>query len=130
LFELATGSSRVSASDSSRPVVKVASLDHELVLRRHAVGLRSQHGNMDETTVGNGKSFIICTVFDSFMQAGTKSSLKSNYVHVHVQDSHTVCVCQRRRISFICNDEKINQLHLYKLLSHVVYMYSSSCMLL
>ena len=59
LFELLAGSSRVSVSDSSRPVIKVASLDHELVLRRHAVGLRSQHGNMDETIVGNGKSFII-----------------------------------------------------------------------
>lgn len=48
-----TGSSRAPVNDSSRPLVKVASLDHDLVLRRHAAGLRSQHSNMDDTIVVN-----------------------------------------------------------------------------
>lgn len=47
------GSSRVSVGESSRSVVKGASLDHELVLRRHAASLRSQNVNMDDTIVVN-----------------------------------------------------------------------------
>lgn len=57
LFELLTvGSSRVSVGESSRPVTKGASLDHELVLRRHAASLRSQNSNLDDTIIiVNGK---------------------------------------------------------------------------
>lgn len=65
LFELVTGSSRVSVGESSRPVIKGASLDHELVLRRHATSLRSQNGNMDDTIVMNGKCFIMLISFES-----------------------------------------------------------------
>jgi len=62
LSKLATGSSRVSVGESSRSVVKGASLDHELVLRRHAASLRSQNGNVDDTIVVNGKPFFIINV--------------------------------------------------------------------
>ena len=65
MFKLATGSSRVSVGESSRSVVKGASLDHELVLRRHAASLRSQNVNMDDTIVVNGKHFIINVNIDT-----------------------------------------------------------------
>lgn len=56
LFEqLTLGSSRVSVGESSRPVIKGASLDHELVLRRHAASLRSQNSIMNDTIIVTGK---------------------------------------------------------------------------
>ena len=79
LFELVTGGSRLSVSESSRPIIQAASLDHELVLRRHATGLRSQHGNMDDTIVVNGKCFIISTCL-SISYKSEPSSLKSKHM--------------------------------------------------
>lgn len=107
-----TGSSRVSVGDSSRPVIKVASLDHELVLRRHAASLKSQHGNMDDTIVGNGKCFIMCMSECHISQNPTVLSQSTC--------GRWSCVGQLRRNSFICNDEKfINYLHTCSIPVHV-----------
>lgn len=48
---LTSGSSRVSVGETSRPVTKGASLDHELVLRRHATSLRSQNNSVDDPII-------------------------------------------------------------------------------
>ena len=62
LFEH-TGSSRVSVGESSRP--KGASLEQELIFRRHASSVRSQTGNMDDVVITvNGKHFSFIYKFN------------------------------------------------------------------
>ena len=58
------GSSRVSVGESSRP--KGASLEQELIFRRHASSVRSQTGNMDDVVITvNGKHFNFFCKFNN-----------------------------------------------------------------
>ena len=58
LFKI-SGTSRVSVGESSRPSIKGAGVEQELICRRQASSIRSQNGNMDDIIVTvNGKCFM------------------------------------------------------------------------
>ena len=95
--------------------MKVPSLDHELVLRRHATGLRSQHGNMDDTIIVNGKCFIICIPI----------SCKSEPYTVLSQSTgrRSLCVCQHGYV-FV---SLVGETHLFAMMknsstTYILYM--------